>query len=148
MKLKEGPEEEEDTETSTADPASAKEPPALTDSEYDSESDDESHDNALMFRKRRWLTKNIGMVKEDKSEIGRTVFNELKTDAFRPLGRTLSRSRAKQSNDRERATTEAHNDPTMKPEKGYSSKICMKKSYKNIHSEVVESKNRYMPMSL
>ena len=85
------------------------------------------------------------MVIDNKAETGSTVFNELKTDAFRPLGRASSRSRANQSNDREKATTKAHEDPIMKTEKGYSSKICMKKSYKNTHSEVVESKNKNMP---
>ena len=81
--------------TPTADSASALEPPALTDSEIDSESDDESHNDALIFKERRWFTNSFGMVVENKAKTGSTVFNELKTDAFRPLGRASSRSRAK-----------------------------------------------------
>ena len=57
MKPKGNPEKEKDIReigTPTADSASALEPPALTDSEYDSESDDESHYDALIFKERQF----------------------------------------------------------------------------------------------
>ena len=93
--------------TPMEDSSSALKPPALTDSEYDSESDDEHDMNSgplttSIFRKRPWLANSSGIAVENKTKIGSTVPNKM--DTFQPLGRASSRARISQSNKRETAT--------------------------------------------
>ena len=76
---------------------------------------------ASIFRERPWFANSSGIMVENKAKIGSTVPDKLKMDTFQPLGRASSRTRVNQSNERETATTYAHEDHMMKTEKEYSS---------------------------
>ena len=52
----------------TTNSASSSEPPALTDSEYDSESDDESHNKAQVFKEEQWFVNRFGMMGDNKTK--------------------------------------------------------------------------------
>ena len=145
------------TDVDDADEAYSLRPPALTDSEHDSESEvgpDENDDPLIttLGKEGPRVMKVSDIPVEKVIKIGSTVSNRIRPNTFQPLGRALSRAKTylSTSNSKETIAGHANKNQIIKTERECTSDPCVKKGtefHKMILPEATNSKDEIMTAS-